>query len=966
MSLPDNGGAESSERMMEEMREAKSLGTSSRRLGIGLLALALIIPNVFVVLTSLSSQSAQAGWWDPRILVTDGIDNLDGSLRPVVSIGNSGNVHVVWVDGVLDGSGPDGDIFYRKWNSTALSWETRVLITDDNANNTESSRLPDVETDSFGNVHIVWQQFGDLNGSGSNADIFWRMWNATTNGWGARVLATDEPSNLHDVHPSLAADHLGNVHLTWRTSSPGLNIQYKKWNGTTEFWGQRMAVFDNSTNSDNPHIAVGPSGNVHVAWEDAANISGASSNGSDQDVFHRRLDVNTNTWGPISHVNDDDESDSTATNFWGIASDIFGNVHIIWEDQGEQSGSGADADIFYRKLNSTTEEWEPRVLVSNDPANTGYSSDARICTDPGGNVHIAWIDTSDVDGAGPNRGDVFYKKWDALTGIWNDTMSLTNDLLDNYQPSKRPGLDADNLGNVVVVWTDPSGLLGSGPDLDVYLRWYESGIVLPDYMPMEVTPSTATRVLAGSMNTISAKVYNGGEAATLTSSVAFYNSTSPGSPFYQGVVPPLGRVEKSSLHQGVWTAPPVPGSYEITIEVDYGDAISELSENNNFHTIEFMVESPPLPPPPPANLTAQVTDNDGIFLNWTVSNSTSIDHYLIYRSTDQREFDFSTPAYDTSADTDPLRTNWTDVDAANLSAPREFYYVVRAVNGLGNMSITSNTAGKWTRSFISGLNAFSLPLDPFEDQNISDYAVGIPNVDLIRWMDLNGHWVSHYPSMGPGINDSPARMGEGYEISLSLQATYTFVGSPASMIRFQEGLGDSVIFRKSLSASIEGNDVNLSWIAPVGADRYLVFRSDKRDGLHDLSLSPIANTTKTYWRDAGIIGNQNSEYYYMVIPLDSAGGTGSSTYSVGVFTIIYQAGSGTFALPLKPAGTNSLDWFCDNIPNVVGMAYMVFEMWKFHAGEMPSGVYDSVVQVSEGFQISMSGIVLGRFTFVGW
>lgn len=953
--------------MMEEMREAISLETSSRRLGIGLLSVALIVPNVFVILTSLSSQSAQAGWWDPRILVTDGIDNLDGSLRPAVSIDNSGNVHVVWVDGVLDGSGPDADIFYRKWNSTALSWETRVLITDDNANNTESSRLPDVATDSFGNVHIVWEQLGDLNGSGSNGDIFWRMWNATTNRWGARVLATDEPSNLNDVHPSLAADHLGNVHLTWRSSSIGLNIQYKKWNGTTKSWGQRMAVFDNSTGSDNPHIAVGPSGNVHIAWEDAANISGASSNGSDQDVFHRRLDVYTNTWGPISHVNDDDESDSWDSNFWGIASDIFGNVHFIWQDFDVQSGSGADNDLFYRKLNSTTGEWEPRVLVSNDPANTGYSGDARICTDPGGNVHIAWLDDSDVDGAGPNNADVFYKKWDALTGIWNDTMSLTNDFLDNYQPRHRPELDADNLGNVVVVWTDPSGLLGSGPDLDVYMRWYENGIVLPDYMPIEVSPPTATRVLVGSMNTISAKVYNGGEAATLTSSIAFYNSTSPGSPFHQGVVPPLGRVERSSLHQGVWTAPPVPGSYEITIEVDYGDAISELSENNNFHTIEFMVESPPLPPPPPANLTAQVIDNDDIFLNWTVSNSTSIDHYLIYRSTDQREFDFSTPVYNTSADTDPLRTNWTDVDAANLSAPREFYYVVRAVNGLGNISITSNTVGKWTNEFPPGLSSFSLPLEPFEIRNVSLYADNIPNTEFIRWMDSSGHWVTHHRRMAEGQYDVQAQMGRGYEIGLSSVARFTFCGYPASMIRFQEGLGESVDFRRSLTAQKSGTDVVLDWNPAGGSTEYRIFVSNERNGLHDMSLQPVASVSsaQTTWTDLGVL-SAPGEHYYIVIPVDSQGELGSSTYSVGVVSIAYSPGSDTFALPLKPIQDHSLDWYCDVISDVAGMAYSTFGEWKYHAREMPSGVYDRLVQASEGYQISISASMSQRFTFVGW
>ena len=152
---------------------------------------------------------------------------------------------------------------------------------------------------------------------------------------------------------------------------------------------------------------------------------------------------------------------------------------------------------------------------------------------------------------------------------------------------------------------------------------------------------------------------------------------------------------------------------------------------------------------------------------------------------------------------------------------------------------------------------------------------------------------------------------------------------------------------------------------PVDAYRYLVFRSDKRGGLHNLSLSPIANTAETYWRDTGIIGNQNSEYYYMVIPLDSASGMGSSTYSVGVFTMNYQTGSDTFALPLESTGPNSLDWYCDNIPNVVGTAYVTSEMWKFHAREMPEGVYDVEVLQGEGYQISFNGNTTGH-TFVGY
>ncbi|MHA1961636.1 MAG: right-handed parallel beta-helix repeat-containing protein [Candidatus Thorarchaeota archaeon] len=379
-------------------------------------------------------------------------------------------------------------------------------------------------------------------------------------------------------------------------------------------------------------------------------------------------------------------------------------------------------------------------------------------------------------------------------------------------------------------------------------------------------------------------------------------------------------------------------------------------------TVILNIDLPPRPPE--VRLTTKFVNDDDILLNWTASDSQFLDHYLIYRSSDQREFDFSSPIYDTSGDMFPLRTNWTDNDVANQSASREYYYIVRAVTQQGVVSNTSNTAGKWTSTFGSGVNSFSLPLEPFENHNISWYADNIPNLGYIRWANSTGHWVTHYPPMEIGINDTQARLGEGYEISLSSTATYTFVGSPASMIGFHEGFGDSITFRRSLSAGIEGNDINLSWEALSGASRYVIFRSEERGSLHNLSLDPIANTTDTHWRDLGVLENDEEEHYYMVIPLDSGGDLGSSTYSIGVFSVVYSWGSDTFALPLKSIENHTLDWYCDEIPDVAGMAYVTFEVWKFHAKEMPEGVYDVSVAQSEGFQISTDGTPT-RFTFIG-
>ncbi|MFQ5910638.1 MAG: CARDB domain-containing protein [Thermoplasmata archaeon] len=929
----------------------------------GVVAAILALPLLLTIVTPLSSDSATAAGWGERTLVSDdNLNNTAGSDYPAITTDIFGNVYVVWIDGSeLDGSGPDGDIFLKKWNATTGTWNNRDLITDDNLNNTNQSFFPDVEADLTGNVHVVWVDGSDLAGSGTDYDIFWKMWNASSETWESRVLVTDDVNDtVESSEPRLAADLFGNVHLIWRGNSalgPDPGLQYRKWNGTSRAWEQTMIVTAIRTQNVWPGFAVDMSGNVHVAFRDRAPSLA-------HDIFYTRLNASSSNWNPIYQVNDDDMRPDYASFLSSVTTDIFGNVYVVWFEDGDQTyiGSGQDADVFYRKFNATTGIWEPRVLLSDDPADTKDSFDGRMCSDPFGNLHIAWEDRSDVDGAGLNNyGDIFYRRWNASAGGWENTTSMTNDILDQAD-ANHPDIACDNYGNVVITWSDYSGLLDSGPDNDIYLRMYESTTIPPDYIPTDVSPSGTEHVLPETSNLLSARVLNKGDATSSVSTIAFYNSTTPSSPFFTGSVPPLGNGETTLPYQAIWVSPDVPGTYQVTIEVDYGNNISESSEVNNFFTIEFVVEDYP---PPPTNLTTKVMNDNDIFLNWTAPDSPSLDHYLIYRSTDQREFDFSTPLYNTSSDLDPLRTNWTDMNAANGTAPTEYYYVVRTVNQLGLKSITSNTAGKWTKDFSSGMNAFSLPLEPFQSRNISWYADSIPNVDFVRWGNSTGHWVTHYPSMSAGTDDTAAMIGDGYEIYLASPATYTFVGYPASMIRFHEEPGDSVTFRKSLSVRVEGKDVNLSWEAVSEATEYLVFRSERRDGLHNLSLSPASNTSNTYWKDPGAIVNGESEYYYMVVPVGSMGELGSSTYSVGVLTMEYRSGSDTFALPLKPVEPHSLDWHCDNIPNVVGIIHLMKGYWRLHAKEMPEGIYDSDALQGEGYQILVDGNST-KFTFVGY
>jgi hypothetical protein len=449
---------------------------SPGKLGAELLPVVVALPVMMSVLVPLSGDSATDIGWGSRILITDDNANNTGfSGYPAVAFDIFGNLYVVWEDGNdLEGSGLDTDLYLKKWNATTGTWGKRTLVTDDNLNNTGSSQIPQIVSDSFGNIHMVWRDDSDLSGVGFGG-IYWRMMDASTNGWTPPVHISYDSNDTYGsgTQPSLAADRFGNVHVAFKKHNPGpaFGMQYMKWNGTTRTWGNKMTVSANHKNFNSPQIAVDLSGDVHIVWTDDSNSSGASTYGWDEDVFYRRLNASTNIWAPIVLLTDDDLTDVYDSQVSGIAADALGNIHVVWYENMDQAGLGygIDLDIFYRKWNASSGVWEPRVVVSNDPADTAGSVYPKIDADVRGNVHFVWRDQSDVDGAGSHAVDIFYREWNSLNGTWEDTISLTNDLNDQLN-GWLPDVASDKFGNLAVVWWDMSGLNESGEDEDVYMR----------------------------------------------------------------------------------------------------------------------------------------------------------------------------------------------------------------------------------------------------------------------------------------------------------------------------------------------------------------------------------------------------------------------------------------------------------------------------------------------------------------
>jgi parallel beta-helix repeat protein len=399
----------------------------------------------------------------------------------------------------------------------------------------------------------------------------------------------------------------------------------------------------------------------------------------------------------------------------------------------------------------------------------------------------------------------------------------------------------------------------------------------------------------------------------------------------------------------------------------------------NISKVVLIILGTPPPILPPTNLTTKVVNNgDNVKLKWEPSNSFILDHYLIYRADSATDFDFTIPYNISTTWPNPKDFTWVDPDPNVTAIDDDFYYIVRAANANeSDVSTTSNTAGVWTRTFSPGTSTFSLPLEPYINQNIELFRQDM-NASYIKWMHPGLHkWMKHGDG---GVNDTQLMQGEGYEVKFATQTTYTFCGMPGAMILYDEDIlfsgfnPESEAKNVTASVDVSGN-IKLTWQEPASmgfGDWYEVYYSNTRDGFfgtlgidYDLACPAVSFGTNT----TTILGlganDPGARIYLLIVPFNSFGIKGASTYSIGVWTKEYLTGYDTIGIPLKLSTSYTANWYCDNIPDTVGINYFIYsgQRWGWHSTRMPGGAYDPILYMIEGYQISTSSTT--KYTFIG-
>ncbi|MHA1202819.1 MAG: hypothetical protein ACTSQ4_09890, partial [Candidatus Heimdallarchaeaceae archaeon] len=70
------------------------------------------------------------------------------------------------------GSGTDRDIFYKRWDASTSSWTTTEVVSTES---TSASYYVSIAVDSAENVHIAWYDLTDYAGAGTDSDIFYKQ-----------------------------------------------------------------------------------------------------------------------------------------------------------------------------------------------------------------------------------------------------------------------------------------------------------------------------------------------------------------------------------------------------------------------------------------------------------------------------------------------------------------------------------------------------------------------------------------------------------------------------------------------------------------------------------------------------------------------------------------------------------------------------------------------------------------------
>ncbi len=396
-------------------------------------------------------------YWNPIYLIS--VASSDNSWHPSIFYDSNNNVHYAWTDtdDTLLASGTDTDIFYRKWYGDSLTWGALELISSESDG---VSQDPDIVVSDDGIVHVAWWDSSDYDSSGTDYDIFYKQRDLSGTWSTTEVITTS--STLESREPLLGIDNQNDVYLAWSDFEPMLSSGlaydafYKILDSDTSTWSSMGLLTTTST----AHAFI--SGlyvfdqTAHFVWSDQT--ADILDSGADSDILYRSLE--SSTLSSIALLSSESDKTSSTPD---ITCDKEGNPHITWSDTMDLDLE-TDSDIYYKYHDHHLGIWTPAELVSTVSTTSSMDSEIRIGSND--EIHVMWVDQTNYAGVGLDA-DIFYRYKDPETKLWSVTAVVTPEC---DMSSWDVDFVIDDYGHLYVSWSGASPVAYSGADTDILYR----------------------------------------------------------------------------------------------------------------------------------------------------------------------------------------------------------------------------------------------------------------------------------------------------------------------------------------------------------------------------------------------------------------------------------------------------------------------------------------------------------------
>lgn len=440
-------------------------------------------------------------WTELREACAQARSDTGTDRNPAIAVCGSGfarEFHLVWEsNSPFDGSGSDYDLLHTLFGNAFpilpmnQAWHVNSTATTDAPG--EDDVKPSLTIEPGGVLHCVWESTVNLNGLGSDRDIFISS-NATLGpAWTeikrANQNGFSDAAGENDYQPNLITRPDGLLSMAWHSSDDlggTIGHDYDIFHALGfGLKSSRPEPINTSARGDGPDagtdndrdvsIAVGPDGTLHAVWASDNPDIGSGTHGTDYDIFYSVL--TPVGWISPQLVNSTGATDSGTDRWPRLAIDGSGGMHVVWASNADLYGAGTDYDVFYSR--NLGVGWSAPELVNSEGASDAGANidDAQPClaVDPTGVPRVVWVGGVNLGDLFTSHPDIFFSRrlpegWTAAECV-NASYAATTPGLD-----LAPDLALDPYGYAHVVWQSNANYNSADADWDIfYARQTDTG-----------------------------------------------------------------------------------------------------------------------------------------------------------------------------------------------------------------------------------------------------------------------------------------------------------------------------------------------------------------------------------------------------------------------------------------------------------------------------------------------------------